>query len=133
MSGEKRRVLILDDDPTTLKTLTDYLRAPDIDLVACSEIEAAECLMDRERFDVLVTDLEVSDLGGLEGIHLIRHVACHFPNTKVIVFSGKIDNSVRDVGRALGVAELLEKPAGLKRLKDLVGAGLPPHRCRTRS
>ena len=100
MSAKRRRVLILDDDPSTLTTLTDYLRAPGLELVACSEIEAAECLMDRDRFDVLITDLEVSDLGGLEGIRLIRHVTTHFPNTKVIVFSGKIDDSVRDLDRS---------------------------------
>ncbi|MCP4200558.1 MAG: EAL domain-containing protein [bacterium] len=124
MTEARRRILILDDDPETLRLLTAYLRAPHVDLVACSEIEAAECLMDRQRFDVLVTDLEVSDLGGLEGIRLIRHVACNFPGTDVIVFSGKIDESVRTLGRALGVVELLEKPEGLNRLRESAGVGL---------
>ena len=58
-------------------------------------------------------------------MRLVRHVTCHFPNTKVIVFSGRIDQGVRDLGNALGVLELLEKPAGLRRLRDLVNAGLP--------
>jgi EAL domain-containing protein (putative c-di-GMP-specific phosphodiesterase class I) len=120
MTTERKRVLVLDDEPQTLSLLIDYLRSPQIDLVGCSELEAAECLMDREPFDVLVTDLEVSALGGLEGIRLIRHVSCHFPRTSVIVFSGHINREVRDRGEALGVVEMLEKPAGLKRLRDLI-------------
>ena len=107
-----------------MSLLVRYLRAPQIDLIACSEIEAAECLMDREQFDVLVTDLEVSALGGLEAIRLIRHVTCHFPQTSVIVFSGNINQEVRDLGKALGVVELLEKPGGLKRLRRLIDSGL---------
>ncbi len=125
MSPDRRRALILEDNSLTLETLTDYLRAPGLDLVACSEIEAAECLLDRDEFDVLVTDLEVSDLGGLEGIRLIRHVTCHFPETQVIVFSGKIDGTVHGFARALGITELLEKPAGLRRLRELVHTGVP--------
>ena len=76
MNADKRRVLILEDEPQTLSLLVDYLKSPFISLVACTEIEAAECLMDRMHFDILVTDLEVSQLGGLEGIRLIRHVTC---------------------------------------------------------
>jgi EAL domain-containing protein (putative c-di-GMP-specific phosphodiesterase class I) len=128
MSYDNRRVLILEDDPQTLALLIDYLRAPLIDIVACSEIEAAECLMDREQFDVLVTDLEVSELGGLEAIRLIRHVTCHFPKTSVIVFSGNINLEVRALGKALGVLELLDKPGGLKRLRELIDDGLPIQR-----
>ncbi|MFQ5527649.1 MAG: EAL domain-containing protein [Thermoanaerobaculia bacterium] len=125
MRAEQRRVLILEDEPQTLKLLVDYLRSPHVELVACREIEAAECLMDREHFDVLVTDLEVSALGGLEGIRLVRHVTCHFPRTRVIVFSGNLSPEVRSLGEALGVVELLEKPAGLNRLRSLVDVGLP--------
>lgn len=125
MSAESRRVLILEDEPQTMKLLVDYLRAPHLELVACSEIEAAECLMDRQRFDLLVADLEVSALGGLEGIRLIRHVSCHFPRTGVIIFSGNISQEVRALGKALGVLEVLDKPSGLGRLRSLVDAGFP--------
>lgn len=114
------RVLVLDDDPTILRLLSRYLRSPSVDLVICQEIEAAEHLVHREPFDVLVTDLEVSDLGGLEGMRLVRHVAVHFPDTRVVVFSGKLDDGVRRLGAALGADEILAKPKDLSRLRELV-------------
>lgn len=114
------RVLILDDEARVLRTLAGYLRAPHLEIVTCSEIEAAECLLDRQHFDLLITDLEVSDLGGLEGIRLIRHAAVHFPELEVVVFSGKLDQRVRAIGEALGVKDHFAKPTDLSRLRDLV-------------
>ncbi|MFQ5526188.1 MAG: EAL domain-containing protein [Thermoanaerobaculia bacterium] len=120
-----RKVLILDDEERVLRTLVRYLRAPHLHIVTCSEIEAAECLLDRYHFDVLVTDLEVSHLGGLEGIRLIRHASVHFPDLDVIVFSGKLNRQVREIGTALGVKGLLEKPTGLSDLRELIDRGSP--------
>ncbi len=116
-----KRVLILDDDPVVLRTLVDYLASPRVHLLLCSEIEAAECVLDRQSFDVLICDLEVSRLGGLEGFRLVRHALAHFPDLEVIVFSGKLDDEVRRLGRSLGATELLEKPAEMHRLRELLG------------
>lgn len=128
MTGAKdrsiRRVLVLDDDPMVLRTLERYLRAPHLRIVSCSEIEAAESLLDRERFDVLVTDLEVSDLGGLEGMRLIRHASAHFPDLQVVVFSGKLDHRARRLGEALKADHMLQKPGEIKRLRELLADGL---------
>lgn len=120
MTDQTARVLVLDDDPSILRLLGRYLQSPSIDLVICQEIEAAEHLVQREHFDVLVTDLEVSDLGGLEGMRLVRHVACHFPATQVVVFSGKLDDGVRRLGSALGAHHILAKPKDLSRLRQIV-------------
>lgn len=119
-TGSVRRLLILDDDPTTLRLLTDYLRAPELDLITCAEIEAALCLLEHHRFDVLITDLAVSNLGGLEGMRLIRHAASNFPDIRVIVFSGRLDEEVRKLARALGATDVLAKPTDLRRLRALV-------------
>ncbi len=78
MSDTARRVLVLDDDPGILSLLAARLGKLPIHLVQCTEIEAAETLMDHMGFGVLVCDLEVSQLGGLEGIRLIRHAVTNF-------------------------------------------------------
>ena len=62
------RVLILDDESMVLDMLAVCLRAPGVHLTTCQEIEAAEALLKGSRFDVVVADLSVSELGGLDGI-----------------------------------------------------------------
>jgi EAL domain-containing protein (putative c-di-GMP-specific phosphodiesterase class I) len=120
------RVLILDDESIVLDMLAACLRMPGLHLTTCLEIEAAEALLTCSRFDVVVTDLSVSQLGGLEGMRLIRFVTANFPDTSVYVLSGYVDQAVRDLCAVLGVTAVLEKPGGLTQLRTLLlghGAG----------
>jgi EAL domain-containing protein (putative c-di-GMP-specific phosphodiesterase class I)/ActR/RegA family two-component response regulator len=123
-----RKVLLLDDEPAVLSVLADYLHAPGLEIITCREIEAAEALLEHHRFDVVVTDLRVSELGGLEGMRLIRWVSTHFPETTVLAMSGYVNDDVHALGRAVGAQAILEKPIDLRRLKRFVHGenGLPP-------
>jgi len=114
------QVLILDDESMVVDTLAVWLRMPGVHLTTCLEIEAAEALLSTFRFDVVVTDLSVSELGGLEGMRLIRFVTTHFPDTTVYVLSGYVDESVRSLCSVLGVTAVLEKPEGLSQLRTLL-------------
>jgi EAL domain-containing protein (putative c-di-GMP-specific phosphodiesterase class I) len=101
-------------------TLAVWLRMPGVHLTTCLEIEAAEALLSSYRFDVVVTDLSVSQLGGLEGMRLIRFVTANFPDTTVYVLSGYVDEGVRSLCSVLGVTTVLEKPEGLAQLRNLL-------------
>ncbi len=100
--------------------LAACLRRPGIHLTTCLEIEAAMALLSSFRFDVVVTDLSVSQLGGLEGMRLIRFVTTNFPDTSVYVLSGYVDENVRSLCNMLGVTAVLEKPEGLSQLRSLL-------------
>jgi EAL domain-containing protein (putative c-di-GMP-specific phosphodiesterase class I)/ActR/RegA family two-component response regulator len=110
----------VDDESLVLEMLAVCLRAPGVQLTTCREIEAAEALLKAMRFDVVIADLSVSELGGLDGIRLIRFVTTHFPDTTTYVLSGYVDEPVRDLCKMLGVTAVLEKPAGLAELRSLV-------------
>jgi len=118
--ASRRRVLVLDDDPGVLSLLAARLSKLPIHLVLCTELEAAETLLDHMQFGVIVADLEVSELGGLEGIRLIRHAVTNFAQTEVVVFSGNVTPYAHQLATALGVTEVLEKPGHLGRLVQLV-------------
>ena len=111
-------------------TLAACLRLPGIELTTCMEIEAAEALLRCFNFDVVITDLSVSQLGGLDGMRLVRFVTANFPDTAVYVLSGYVDQAVRDLCSVLGVTAVLEKSEGLTRLRgyllDRRAAGLAP-------
>jgi EAL domain-containing protein (putative c-di-GMP-specific phosphodiesterase class I) len=91
-----------------------------VELTTCREIEAAEALLKSMRFDVVIADLSLSELGGLDGIRLIRFVTTHFPDTATYVLSGYVDEAVRDLCKMLGATAVLGKPGGLAELRGLV-------------
>lgn len=115
-----RSVLLLDDEPAVLSVLSDYLTSPGLEIITCREIEAAEAVLEHHRFDVVVTDLRVSELGGLEGMRLIRWVSTHFPETTVLAMSGYVNDDVHALGRTVGATAVLEKPIDLRRLRRYV-------------
>lgn len=100
--------------------LAACLRMPGLHLTTCLEIEAAEALLTCSRFDVVVTDLSVSRLGGLDGMRLVRFVTANFPDTAVYVLSGYVDQAVRELCAVLGVTAVLEKAEGLAQLRNLL-------------
>jgi EAL domain-containing protein (putative c-di-GMP-specific phosphodiesterase class I) len=105
-----RKVLLLDDDPTTLLLLSRHLQDRGFEVIACREIEAAEALLDHSRIDAVVTDLCLSPLGGLDGTRLVRHVCTHFPETEIFVMSSHASDEIRRLMLAFGAAAVLEKP-----------------------
>jgi EAL domain-containing protein (putative c-di-GMP-specific phosphodiesterase class I) len=111
----RRRLLLLDDDPTTLLLLSEHLKGYGLDVVTCRELEGAEAVVENVRPDVVVTDLCLSDLGGLDGTRLVRHVAACFPQTRLFVLSAHVTPDVRRLVASLG-AEVFEKPVDPKRL-----------------
>ena len=84
------------------------------------KFEAAEALLNQQRFHVVISDLRVSELGGLEGMRLIRYAKTHFPETVVVAMSGYVNDSVRALGASVGLQEILEKPLDLRRLQEIV-------------
>jgi EAL domain-containing protein (putative c-di-GMP-specific phosphodiesterase class I) len=121
-----RRVVLLDDDPTTLLLVSHQLQGHGLDVIACREIEAAEAILDHTGVDAVVTDLCLSPLGGLDGVRLARHVATHYPEVELIVVSGHVTEEVRGALVSLGAKAVLEKPVDPKLLamQLLRGTGL---------
>jgi len=109
-----RRVLILDDDSTTLLILSHTLQVEGLEIIACREIEAAEAILDHSRMDVVITDLCLSPMGGLDGTRLVRHVSTHFPEIDLFVMSSHVTEEVRRLMIAFGASAVLEKPVDPK-------------------
>lgn len=120
----RRRVLLLDDDPTTLWLLSEHLKGYGLDVVTCRELEAAEAVVEHVRPDAVVTDLCLSELGGLDGTRLVRHVAACFPQTRLFVLSAHVTPEVRRLVGSLG-AEVFDKPVDPKRLALRLLEGVP--------
>ncbi len=121
-----KRILVLDDDPTLLPIMTATLRGPGVEVITCRELEAAEAVLDSLPVDLMVTDLCVSPLGGLDGVRLIKHLSTHFPEMRLVVVSGQTDPDVVGLCRRTAQAAFFPKPANLPALRGHVWESLWP-------
>jgi len=123
MSGPAgaRPVLVVDDEPEVRAMLREYFEG-----LGRRVLEAANGLeglwtVKHERPELVVLDLNMPRLGGLD---TIRHIRRFDPAIRVIVLSGFLDEEVRGQLAALGVPAF-GKPVSLTALGGLLGPGQP--------
>ena len=103
------KVLIVDDDETIRDTLYELLS----ENYLCQTAETAEKAFSRlaaDTYDVVLTDISMPGLSGLE---LLGHVRQRFPDTPVIIISGIGDEEHAQGLIKLGAFEFLLKPFSL--------------------
>lgn len=114
-----RRVLLVDDDPAQLEMLRLWLAHQGHDVTAAAGGAAGVAAIAATRFDVVVTDLHMPEVTGLD---LVRATKAHQPLVPVIILTGQ--GTIADALEALRdgqVYEFLQKPLrSLDRLSDAI-------------
>jgi len=100
------RILVLDDDESTLAGLVELLRDAEYVVTGAATYDAAKRLLGLESFDLLITDVR---LRGFNGLHLIRQCHRDRPEMTFIIMSG-YDEPMIDVEAGRYGAEFVRKP-----------------------
>lgn len=83
--ADRRRLIIVDDEPVILNLLVSVFDDEDYEVVACPDGASAVRAMEQGGVDVLLTDKNLPDVGGLELLQLARKVQ---PDAEVIIITG---------------------------------------------
>ena len=103
------KILVVDDDDTIRDTLYELLSEEYL----CQTAETAEkafARLEADSYDVVLTDISMPGLSGLE---LLGHIRQKFPNTPVIMISGIGDQDHAQGLIKLGAFDFLLKPFSL--------------------
>jgi len=107
------RILIIDDDQTTLASLARAFRLAGYEPVVCDNGGRALALLKSERFDLVLSDVVMPGKDGLAMLQDLRDAGIATP---VVMISGQasIDMAVR--ATRLGAVDFLEKPISADKL-----------------
>jgi len=112
------KVLLVDDDPTLRRTLAIGLRAEDHEvLIAADGRSALQALRD-DRPDLVVLDLGLPDLSGVEVLRQLRA----WSTTPVVVLSARADSGEKVQALDLGADDYVTKPFGMEELRARIRA-----------
>ena len=113
------RVLVADDHAVVCDSLRLLLsKEPDLDVVATAVDGAhAVALAIRQRPDVVVMDLSMPTLSGVEATRQLKHAS---PDTRVLVLSGQGRGAVIRAAYAAGVSGYLSKNVRAADLLDAI-------------
>ncbi len=108
----KPRILIVDDDPGTLQSLSRALALEGMTaLTASSAHRALERLP--EGVDAILSDVVMPEMDGLEFLSRVRE---REPDLPVVLMSGQATLETAVKATRLGALDFVEKPVGLDRL-----------------
>jgi DNA-binding response OmpR family regulator len=119
MSGE--RILVVEDDPNILRGLDLNLAMEGYKVRTAADGEEGLRIARTERPDLLIVDVMLPRLGGLE---LIRELRKEDPGMPILILSAKGQEADKVAGLALGADDYVVKPFGLKELLARIGAAL---------
>ncbi|HEV2207038.1 MAG TPA: sigma-54 dependent transcriptional regulator [Candidatus Acidoferrales bacterium] len=107
-------VLIVDDEAATRQLCRDIASEAGLATRTASTTEEALEALDQYPIDIVITDLRVPELGGLE---LLKQIRDRYPDTEVIVLTqyGTIENAVE--ATRLGAADYVTKPFHVPELR----------------
>jgi DNA-binding response OmpR family regulator len=121
------RILVIEDDPNILRGLQLNLGMEGYAVRSASDGETGLQLARSERFDLLVVDVMLPRMGGLE---VVRELRAQDPDLPVLILSAKGQESDKVRGLQLGADDYLTKPFSLKELLARIGALLRRPRAR---
>jgi DNA-binding NtrC family response regulator len=117
MTGQRPLLLVVDDEQGILDVVGRFARRAGFDVVACSGGHEAIAQMQVRRADLVMVDLRMPDVGGLDVLRAIRETD---PHCQAVLMTGfaSVDTAVEAI--KLGAMDYLSKPLDFARLEHLL-------------
>ncbi len=104
---ENIKILLVDDEEEFVKTLSERIKMRELGTNIAHDGEQALELVDNEVPDVMVLDLRMP---GIDGMEVLKRVKKAYPDVQVIILTGHGSEKDEEEARRLGAFEYLQKP-----------------------
>jgi DNA-binding response OmpR family regulator len=110
-----RRILLVDDEPHVIRVLRLALERKGYQVDSCSNGEQALARIHAELPDVLITDI---DMPRMDGVELCRRISQEIPDRSflITVLTGKTASEPRSLITELENIAFIEKPLSIRKL-----------------
>jgi DNA-binding NtrC family response regulator len=118
MTQNRGKLLIVEDEKIALKNMVHVLEKEGYEVVGTSSGSAALTLIENQAFDVVLTDLKMEKVDGMQVLRKCRE---RCPDTEVIVITGFATPESAVEAMKLGAFYYIAKPFRLDEVRQMVG------------
>lgn len=122
IDGSSLHVLLVEDNPIALKVLESFVASEGYRFTSAMDAnEALECIKST-RFDLIITDIGLSEISGIELVKHIRHweKINNVPAVAIVGLTGHALETARVECIHAGMNEVFRKPINIQMLKEMV-------------
>jgi len=121
MNPPKKKILIVEDDPTFSLLLKTWCQKNDYDPTAVFTVNAAQQEVLKNSFDLILTDLRLPDSDGIMFLTWLRDKKIEIP---IIMLTSYADIQTAVAAMKLGAFDFMEKPVNHLIMKEKVEAAM---------
>lgn len=109
------KILIVDDEPHVALVLKQFLEKAGLQVFTALNGELALSLIEQEHPDVIVTDVQMPKMGGIELCETVQRNYSDL-NCLLLIMTSRTDRDIRIWVEQQNNIEMLEKPLSMRRL-----------------
>ncbi|MDA8098877.1 MAG: response regulator [Nitrospiraceae bacterium] len=118
-------ILLIDDETEILRSIGEILKRFGYAVIEKSEAQSAlDVVREGKRIDLVITDLRMPGMDGLEFLHAMRQMNSSVPVILLTAY-GAVESYLKSM--SLGVHDYINKPVKAKDLGRIVEAALAAH------
>lgn len=111
------KLLVVDDEKGLCEYLRDFFSPKGYQVFTATTAEGALSLVKKEAPELILLDVNMPDMNGLEILRMIKKIS---PHAKVIMVTVSDDEDTREKARILGADDFVRKPFTTDYLEDAV-------------
>ncbi|MEY6433500.1 sigma-54 dependent transcriptional regulator [Thioalkalicoccus limnaeus] len=115
--GVPTRLLVIDDEAIALENLVQIFEREPYQVVPCPTGTAALAALEREPFDVVLTDLRMPEV---DGMRILQHARALWPDIQVILVTGYATLNSGIEAMKQGAYHYIAKPYRLDEVREVV-------------
>ena len=117
MKQKDIKVLVVDDEKDFANTLAQRLKMRDLKVGTAYDGEQALSRLKKEEPDVIVLDLKMP---GMHGMEVLEEIKKAYPDIQVIILTGHGTDKDEEEARRLGGFDFIKKPADIDHLEHKI-------------
>jgi DNA-binding NtrC family response regulator len=111
------KVLLIDDEPDFLEAMAVRMRVRGLEVKTTTSIVDGLSMTEKESFDVIVMDLMMPEMKGLEALKALKDQET---DSQIILLTGYATQEMEAEALKLGAVDFIEKPADLDRMMGII-------------
>lgn len=118
-SAEGTRILIVDDEELIVLAMRRYFEGLGYAVDAAFELEEAQALLATRIYDLVIADLRLTGIGGVEGLQIVADVHQRCATTRVILLSAFGTPEIERESYNRGADAFLHKPKAMMEIANV--------------
>lgn len=113
------RILIVDDEELIVVAMRRYFEGLGYTIDSAHELEEAQALLANRRYDLVICDLRLTGLGGVEGLQIVSDIHQRSSETRVILLSAYGTPEIERESYNRGADAFLHKPKSMMEIANV--------------